>query len=76
MNHHEIEAKFGIKPGERCEECGVPITANQIVDDVGPAVTFGGSAYHNWCAPDEAFEGIREDTASIEADRARREGGY
>lgn len=75
MRHADIEAQYGIRPGELCSECNVPIMADQITDALSPAVTFGGGAYHGECAPDEAFDGVPEDSAQIAVDRDRRERG-
>lgn len=70
--HDEIEAAYGIRPGERCGACGVPVTAREITN--GYAVLVNGQAYHDTCAPQD--DHVPEDSAQIAVDHARRTEGW
>lgn len=52
-SHDEIEATYGIRPGESCASCGVPITAEEITHATAGAVATGGAAYHHDHAPED-----------------------
>ena len=74
MTHAEIEARYGIKPGELCESCNVPMTADEITKGE-TTVTDGGGVYHTDCIESEIPD-IPEDSAQIALDHARRTEGW
>lgn len=76
MRHDQIEAEYGIRPGELCSECSVPITAEEITRETYGAVILGGAAYHNECSPPEGIDGVREDLAQIAVDHDRHTNGW
>lgn len=74
MTHDDIEARYGIRPGMLCSECGVPIVADEITQPIGAAqLGSDGAAYHGDHVPEDH---VPEDSAQIELDRARREQGW
>lgn len=73
MRHADIEAQYGIRPGEHCAGCGVPITADEIVSNA--AVTVGGETYHYDCV-DPLEANPPEDSAQIAVDHDRQTKGW
>jgi hypothetical protein len=73
MRHDQIKAQYGIRPGEQCEGCGVPITADEIVSNA--AVIVHGEVYHYDCV-DPLDEHVAEDSAQIALDHARSTEGW
>lgn len=75
MTHDEIAKHYGIKPGDHCASCGVPVTVDEITR--GDAETVHGEPYHYDCVdPIESAEAGREDSAQIALDHARRTEGW